>query len=131
MGEWLLCCRRQARGLSGTIFGGATALAGTAAIVLALVSVDGRIAQAADNLPEVETPDFADVNRVLDSLEAMKESIEEVQENEGWRALRAADQCETAIDIIEDKMTAAAYDAEAGERSWRLCHQRYQSLKLH
>ncbi|WP_162906517.1 hypothetical protein [Algihabitans albus] len=120
MGECTMC-----RWLGGTVLGG------IALVAVTLAAVDGRSAWAASDLPEVEAPDFAEAGEVIDSLETMMDAIEEVKEAEGWRALRAIDQCDTAIDIIEDKVTAAAYDAEAGERSWQLCHHRYQVLKLH
>ncbi|MGP1253404.1 MAG: hypothetical protein ACTS10_03250 [Kiloniellales bacterium] len=114
MGAW-----KAGRWLGGAVFGGLMAAAVAAS------------AQSNGDLPEVEAPDFANAREVIASLEEMKSSIEEVKEAKGWRALRAFDQCETAIDIIEDKITAAAYDAEAGERSWGLCHHRYWTLSLH
>lgn len=114
MGAW-----RAGRWLGGFVFGG---------LMAAAVAVS---AQSDSDLPEVTAPDFANAREVIASLEEMKALIEEVKEAKGWRALRAFDQCETAIDIIEDKVTAAAYDAAAGERSWGLCHHRYWTLTLH
>ncbi len=107
------------------------------ALALALGMVGGAglaeraLAQGDAQLPDVETPDFAEADAVLESVEEMIGSMQAVKDAEGWRALRAIDECETVEDMIEDKVTAAAYDADSGERSWTLCHKRYESLKLH
>lgn len=99
--------------------------------VAALGLAERAMAQADAQLPDVEAPDFAEADAVLASVEGMIDSMEAVKDAEGWRALRAIDECETVEDMIEDKVTAAAYDAESGERVWSLCHKRYEGLKLH
>jgi hypothetical protein len=111
---------------------GARALALTAALAFAGIPAGPAVAQEEEPaLPEVSAPDFADGDAVTESLEAMLASIEEVKDAEGWRALRAIDECDTVLDLVEGQMTATAYDAEGGERLWRLCFDRYQGLKLH
>ncbi|OAB54962.1 hypothetical protein AY600_10200 [Phormidium willei BDU 130791] len=86
---------------------------------------------AAADLPEVSAPDFARAEAVVESLEAMQAAIEEVKAQEGWRALRALDECATAQELIEEQVTATAYEAAGGEKLWRLCQQRYAGLQLH
>lgn len=102
-----------------------------ATLALAAALALPAAAQEEVDLPEVEAPDFADSDAVTESLEGMLASVEEVTDAKGWRAMRAVDECETVLDLIEGQVTATAYDAEGGERLWRLCFGRYQGLKLH
>jgi hypothetical protein len=104
----------------------------TLAAAAALAALAAAPALAQDGaLPEVEAPDFAEAGAVRESIETMIAAMDEVKDAEGWKALRAIDECETVDGMIEDQWSAGAYDAEGGEDLWRLCHGRYEGLKLH
>ena len=80
-------------------------------------------------LPEMRPPDFARAEAVRGSLKAMHRSLEaEARKSGHWLARRGAGHCKNAIERLDWRVTAAAYDAEVGEKIWRDCHDAYSRV---
>ena len=78
-----------------------------------------------------EPPDFAKASQVRDSLNAMLRDLKPEAKEHGWLELRAIGMCEDALERLQDRRSAAAYSAEAGEQIWRSCHDLHQRAKMH
>lgn len=76
------------------------------------------------------TPDFSNPTAVQGSLKGMKNQAERrVRDGGDWTAQRAAGVCAEAVQRLEWRRTARAYDEEAGEAIWRDCQQAYDRIR--
>lgn len=97
---------------------------------VAVVVAGLATAGAALAVPEVTTPDFERGTAVRTSVKVMYDlSRKEAQKTGDWRARRAAGECRNALQLLDWRQTSSAYDAEAGARIWRFCHDAYARLR--
>lgn len=81
-------------------------------------------------VPEVTTPDFERSSAVRTSLRIMYNASRKQAEASGdWRARRAEGECRNALQRLEWRRSSGAYDAQAGGRIWRFCHDAYTRLR--